>query len=293
MAKKSGRGKPRKVAAAGARKGPQPKKKTGQVNREPIEQPTPEMTARVTFDLITITDEMGKALGRGYRRRPLFETMRTKGAISPDEVDALRFYRTAHDRCEYSPMKSCLNVEHSGGGFSAAQAVFRSTPAILAARRNLRLCEARLGHSLGTMRAVALEDLSFSELAIRRYGCREKDGKVLPKSGRDRARVKDEFQAGLLMLTDVVRSLTTQAGVEEIWIFPEEDGTATIRRGLVAPVRTYRCWGDSEKLDTIMADLRKRWGGALRFDNPVLARAALDDADAGRLNRLEPEELAA
>jgi hypothetical protein len=283
--RKSGRGKSR-ANTGGAKKKPQ-------VIKEPIEQPTPEQSARVTFDLITITDEMGKALGRGYRRRPLFETMRTTGAISPDEVDALRFYRTAHDRCEYSPMKSCLNVENGGGGFSAAQAAFVTTPSVLAARRNLRLCEARLGHSLATMRAVALDDRSFSELAVQRYGCREKDGKILPKSGRDRARIKDEFQAGLLTLTDIVRSLTTQAGVEEIWVFPEDDGTATIRRGIVAPARTYRCWGDSEKLDTIMADLRKRWGGQLRFATPQAARDALDEADAGRLGRLLPDELAA
>lgn len=283
--RKSGRGKARKTTSSA--------KKKLQITREPIAQPTPELAARVSFDLITITDEMGKALGRGYRRRPLFETMRTKGAISPDEVDALRFYRTAHDRCEYSPMKSCLNVEHAGGGFSAAQIAFTSTPSVLAARRNLRLCESRLGHSLATMRAVALDDRSFSELAIQRYGCREKDGKILPRSGRDRTKVKDEFQVGLLRLTDIVRSLTTRAAVEEIWVVPEEDGTATIRRGLVAPARTYRCWGDSEKIDTIMADLRKLWGGAMRFDTPQAAIKALDEADADRLNRLLPDELAA
>lgn len=261
--------------------------------RDVIDEPTPEMRARVAFDIGMIKCEMGKVIGRAYRRRPLFETMRTAGALSPDEVDALRFYRTAHDRCEYSPMKSCLNVEHGGGGFSASAVAFSSTPSIVSARRNLRLCEAGLGFNVATMRAVALQDRSFSELAIERHGSREKDGKVLPRSGRHRAEVKDEFQAALRVLTDTVRSLTSRAAVEEIWVWPEEDGSATIRRGLVAPTGTYRCWGDGEKLDAIMAGLRERWGRALLFTNPVIARAALDEADAGRLGRLLEEELAA
>ncbi len=94
-------------------------------------------------------------------------------------------------------------------------------------------------------------------------------------------------------LTDIVRSLTTQAGVEEIWVYPEEDGTATIRRGIVAPNGMYRCWGDSEKLDVIMKDLRDAWGGKLQFATAVAARAALEKADAGRVGRLLDEELAA
>lgn len=286
MARKTNRG---RGAAGSARKA-----KINKVSAAtPIEQPTPEMTARVTFDLVTIKDEMGRSIGRGYRRRPLFETMRSAGALSPDEVDALRFYRTAHDRSEYSPMKSCLNVEHGGGGFSAAAILFSSVPSVVMARRNVRLCEARLGPTLTTMRAVALDDRSFSELAIERHGSREKDGKVLPRSGRHRAAIRQEFQAGLLVLTDIVRSLTTQAGVEEIWVYPEEDGTATIRRGIVAPNGMYRCWGDSEKLDVIMKDLRDTWGGKLQFASAMAARAALEKADAGRLGRLLDEELAA
>jgi hypothetical protein len=249
--KKSGRGTAKKTTA----------KAKAPTIRVPIEQPTPEMQARVTFDLNDVKTEMGQILGRAYRRRPLYETMRAAGAISPDEVDALRFYRTAHDRCEYSPMKSCLNVEHGGGGFSAVAVAFTSSPSIVIARRNLRLCEATIGHGLNVMRAVALHDRSFSELAIDRHGSRENGGKVVPRSGRHRAEIRAEFHDALGRLTDTVRSLTTQACVEEVWIYPEDDGTATIRRGLVAPAGTYRCWGDSEKLDMIIADLRKKWGG--------------------------------
>lgn len=282
--RKSGRGKVRAGSAKTTKR---------VVDAYRIEEPTPELRARVAFDIATIKCEMGKVIGRAYRRRPLFETMRTAGALSPDEVEALRYYRTAHDRCEYSPMKSCLNVEHGGGGFSASAVAFSTSPSIVSARRNVRLCEEGLGFTLATMRAVALQDRSFSELAIDRHGSREKDGKILPRSGRHRTEVKDEFQAGLRILTDTVRILTTRAAIDEIWVWPEKNGTATIRRGLVAPTGTYRCWGNSEKLDVILARLRERWGNALSFSSPTEARAAMDEADAGRLGRLLEEELAA
>lgn len=66
-------------------------------------------------------------------------------------------------------MKSCLNVEYGGGGFSAVPVALFNSPSIVSAKRNVRLCEASLGAALATMRAIALADRSFSELAIERY----------------------------------------------------------------------------------------------------------------------------
>ena len=287
--RKSGRSKGRATTAA----------KRPPTVKEAIDQPTPEQAARATFDLGTVKTEMGQFVGRAYRRRPLFETMRANGGLSPDEVDALRFYRASFDRIERSPMKSCLNVE-PGGGLTPASAVFTATPSVLVAKRNVRLCEAGLGFNLPTMRAVALLDRTFSEIAIERYGGRDQDWivdgeprtRIAPRSGRHRQIIREEFGAALKVLTDTVRSLTTRAAVQEVWVYVDDDGTATIRRGLQAPNGLYRCWGDSEKLDTIMEALRVRWGRQLKFRTPELARAALDEADAGRLSRLEPDELA-
>lgn len=281
--RKGGRGKARKTVSATTKK--------ASLQREPIDQPTNEMQARVTFDLVTVRTEMGQAIGRAYRRRPLYETMHAAGAISPDELAALHFYRTAFDRCERSPMKSCLNID-GGGGTRADAAVFSATPSMLDAKRKVRMAEAGLGSVIDTMRAVALEDRTFSDLAMQRYGSRVQDGKAVPKSGRHRQLVQREFHVGLLILTDTVRSLTTRSGVEEIWVFPQDDGTGIIRRGGCAPNGLYRCWGDSVKIDRIMKDLRAMHGSELKFITPERARAALDMADAGRLARLEPEELA-
>ncbi|MGW8278540.1 hypothetical protein ACWGK7_03465 [Sphingomonas aurantiaca] len=274
------------------------------VLREPVEQPTPELMKRAAFVLGPVKSEMGEVLGRAYRRRAIFETMADQGGISPDELDALRFYRATFDRCDRSPMRSCLDVD--GNGVMRADGY---TPrSIIDAKKRLRLCEAGLGSALSTMRAVALDDLSFSQIAIARFGCRivryehvdaerrsrgDHREKIRPRSGRDREVVRREFQHGLLTLTDIVRSITTRAGVEELWVCPEDDGTATIRRGALAPNGLYRCWGDSEKIDAIMTTLRKVHGARLMFDTPQRARSAMDNADESRLERLDPEELAA
>lgn len=274
------------------------------VLREPIEQPTPELMERAAFVLGQVKSEMGDVVGLAYRRRAIFETMAMQGGISPDELEALRYYRSTFDRCDRSPMRSCLDVDGTG----AMRADGYTPRSIITAKKQLRRCEARMGPSLSTMRSVALDDLSFSQIAIARFGCRvlryehvdaerrargEHREKIRPRSGRDRDVIRREFLHGLRALADTVRSLTTTAGVEEVWVYPEQDGTASIRRGVSAPNGLYRCWGEADKIDTIMSALLAEHGPRLVFNTPQLARAALDRADEGRLERLDPEELAA
>lgn len=277
------------------------------IETEPLQQPTPELMQRAAFVIGPVKSEMGKVIGRAFRRRAIFENMAEQGAISPDELAALRFYRTTFDRCDRSPMRSCLDVD--GNGVPRADAVaFMRTKSVLEAKKRLRMCEAGLAGGLPTMRAVALDDQSFSQIAIARFGCRvakfqpvdaagrargEHREQIRPRSGRDREVIKQEFHAALQVLTDTVRSVTTRNGVEELWIHPADDGSATIRRGVVAPVGLYRCWGDSQKLDAIITSLRHKHGGALQFNSPRHARTALNKADRGRLERLESHEMGA
>lgn len=279
------RGKPN--AASAARRDP----------ASTADRPTPEMEARVKFDLGQVTTETGLPFGFAYRRRPLIETMGASGGLSPDELNALRFYRTAFDRSERSPMRSCLNIS-GGRGTVATSSLINATPAMIDAKRKVRVCESALGQSLTTMRGVVLDDKSFSDLAIERFGSRlaKASGgrtRVAPKSGRHRELIRQEFIAGMRALTDQIRRMVTTGGVEEVWVDLQDDGTATIRRSVAAPGGRYRCWGDNILIDRVMADLHERYGPALAFKSAPLAIAALRGAEDGRLRHLEPEELAA
>jgi len=298
LRKVKGRGKS-KAKAASSRKADKPF----------ADQPTPEMQARVAFSLGPVVSEMGDVLGLAYRRRPLIETMASKGAISPDEIGALRYYRTAFDRSERSPVKSCLNISSSGRAAPAAFGMKSATPSMLEAKRKVAMCESIMGHAKDTMRGVVLEDKSFSQIAMERFGSRtvipprkvDKEGrargdhreKIAPKSGRHRELIRQEFIVGMRLLTDAIRRSITTGAVEEVWVQPLENGGAIIRRSFAAPAGRYRCWGDNVLVDRVMSDLRKTHGDDLQFPSAAAAIAALKDAEDGRLRHLQPEELAA
>ncbi len=294
------------------------------IQAEPIDQPTPEQGARVTYLRTVHTDEMGVRVGMGYRREPLFETMAKKSAnaITRDELAALQFYRGAFDGCEMSMTRSCLNVSNGAGLRDPGSALASITPAVIEAKRKLRLCEDVLGLSLATMRAIVLHDRSISDVAIERFGGRKQDwiivnepvfkngrqvrvdGKpltravskerIVPKSGRHRDAISKEFHAGLRLLTKRVRFLVSTPGIEEVWIEPGQGAArAMIRRGVAAPNGLYRLWGHSEQVDDLMSRLRDVNGEGLSFPTPQDARAALDEADGGRLLRLSNVEMGA
>jgi hypothetical protein len=286
----------------------QPKARAAQPQAAGIERPPAEQQQRVRFELGQVISEMGQVMGLAYRRLPLIETMGKGGKLSPDELGALRYYRTAFDRSERSPVKCCLNV--SGvGGTGPSHALFHATPAMIDAKRRVRLCESVLGHSLETMREVVLSDKSFSQVAIERFGSRvirptphvDKEGRargehreqIRPRSGKHREIIRREFADGLRELTDAVRYMITRGAVEEVWVEPEQGGPATIKRGLFAPAGRYRCWGDWAMIDKIMKILRDKHGDGLVFRSAVDALAALKDAEDGRLRHLEDDELAA
>lgn len=288
-----------------------------------IEGPTPEQAARFQYQRGEVRNEAGQRLGTAYRRRPLFETMAATAKIAPDEAAALRYYRGAFDRCERSATKSCLNITMGGGMRGMPAELANATASMVEAKSRLRRCESVLGVNLATMRAVALEDRSFSDVAIERFGARRQswilvdepvlqngrrvvvDGKpqtrpvhrekIVPRSGRHREIVRAEFQAGLRALTDHVRAMTNMGGADELWVDLDGDGRATIVRGLCAPLGRYRWWGSRDNVSEVLYRIRTSREG-LTFTTAAAARAAVDDAnEAGgrRLTCLEPEELAA
>jgi hypothetical protein len=303
---------------------PSPKAKE-KANAITMDQPTAEQAGRVEYVRQQVRDEMGHHVGFAYRRRPLFETMAAgkANAITIDELAALRFYRTAFDRCDQSATKSCLNVGVGGARVSGNDPT-SATPAILEAKRKLRLCEEAMGGQvLTTMRAVVLDDRSFSEIAIERFGGRNQDwiivdepvfrngkpvtenGKpvtktvhrerIAPRSGRHRQVVSDEFRIGLRALTDRVRSLVSRPGIEELWIESAGKG-ASIRRGVCAPNGLYRRWGSSIHIDGVLAAMRGMYGETLSFMSASAAQGALEAADTAtgnHLSQLASEELVA
>lgn len=283
------------------------------------ERPTEEMMGRVEYKYGPVKTEMNIQIGAAYRRSPLYLTMAKKGRFTLDQLAALDEYRGVFDRCERSPCSSCLANPHGGRGTAPASSFMTASPAIVEAKRKLALLERELGIYLGTMRAVVLEDKSFSAIAMERYGCRARswievekplmrggkqvlvNGKpqfrsahreeIVPRSGRDREKIAREFEEGLKRLVLAADRLG-RVDVNELWVHAREDGTATIRRASHAPNGAYRMWGRARVVDQVLDDLVAAHGGILVFPTVEAARAALDAADGERLRHLEPDELA-
>lgn len=288
--------------------------------REVAEQPTPEMLARVEFEFGPVRTEMNIQIGSAYRRLPLYLTMAKKSdRFTWEELNAMRLYRSVFDRCERSPMGCALSTDVGGRGL-APNSFIHASPGVVEAKRKLALLERGLGKALPVLRAVILEDKSFSVIAMERFGCRARswiivdepvmregravrvDGKavtravhredIVPRSGRDRARVAKEFYDGLKLLALAAERIS-EAGVHEVWVHAREDGTAIIHRAALAPNGTFRMWGHPGVVESVLNRLLERNDDRLTFPSPQAARDALMEAADGSLSQLEPDELAA
>lgn len=173
-------------------------------------------------------EQMGKAVyvrhnSLSYRRQPLFETLaKTHGWISDDALRAMRMYREWHEASNKSLTRCSLDVEGRGGGMPSG------LPPIIGASFSLKLCQAAIGSIVDVFDKIVLEDRSFSDVAIERYGSRRqswlkqpsakgaKQGKgakfvekIIPKSGRHRETIANEFQAGLKRLVEMIATLNS------------------------------------------------------------------------------------
>ena len=173
--------------------------------------PTPEQMKRANYDLCDIVDvEPGKTavtIGKAYRREPYFEELarRDGTGIGADDLRCLRYYRNRFEASQRSPVKSVLNRDQGGGsGEGPMLAALISSDDFKFLERGV------LGATVHTLRAVALEDKSYAQVAMERWGSREQQWivkgehktKLVPKSGRHAEAIRDEFLNALAKLTD-------------------------------------------------------------------------------------------
>lgn len=176
--------------------------------------PTPEQMAKADYV---------RRNSLTYRRQPLFETLaKTHDWISDDALLALRMYREWFEASNKSLTRCSLDVEGRGGGMPSG------LPPIIGASFSLQLCRAAIGAIADVFDKVALEDKSFSDVAIERFGSRRstwiqqpsakaaRQGrpakfveKIVPRSGRHREIIAHEFRAGLKRLVDMIATLNS------------------------------------------------------------------------------------
>lgn len=172
--------------------------------------PTPEQMVHATYSLSDVVDTLKGGvtitIGKAYRREPYFEELARREAtgISADDLRCLRFYRNAFEASQRSPVRSVLNRD-SGGGVGDGPML-----AALISSSDHTYLERDVGAVVHTLRAVALNDKSYAQVAMERWGTREQrwivDGqhkvKIVPKSGRQPGYIRDEFMLALARLTE-------------------------------------------------------------------------------------------
>lgn len=183
-------------------------KKQERLDRD-IVGPTGEQMAHAQYGLQDIVDTVpgGKSItiGKAYRREPYFEELARREAtgISADDLRCLRYYRNRFEASQRSPIRSVLNRD-AGGGKGEGPML-----AALMSASDHRFLEVGIGALVHTLRAVALEDKSYAQVAMARWGSREQQWivkgefktKIVPKSGKHPGIIRDEFLQALARLT--------------------------------------------------------------------------------------------
>jgi hypothetical protein len=180
-------------------------------------KPTPEWIARYGDHQITPVTETGIKMGQAWHREPWFESLvkrdwtdaqreKREPTLTVDDLHALRRYRTAYEASVRSETRSSLNLERGGTGERGEQ-----SPALIRARRDVAMMEAWIGPLIDTVRAVAIDDMSYAQVAMARFGYREVDiyddatgtfrTRTSPRSGRHATLIRVEFQQGVKRLT--------------------------------------------------------------------------------------------
>jgi len=190
--------------------------------RQPKAGPTPEQRqhARYVEQDIVDTAPGGRSItiGKAYRREAKFEKIK---GLGDEQLKALRFYRATFDQSEASEVKSALDIRPFGSGGMAAQEIWSERQA--SARIRLAGLERGIGAVAHTLREVALHDVTFSDLAIKRYGSREVSkiitgkgrqkprivNEIVPKSGKHREAIRVEFFLAVNRLVGNVRPYLT------------------------------------------------------------------------------------
>ena len=146
-------------------------------NNEPEHVPTPEQMHG--FALVDIVDRSANGrmieIGRAYRRRAQIDVLAEQGMFTRDELKALHHYRHHADLIARSPTRDSLCLMRGSGNGPTITA--------LNAAFIVRAIEAAVGSLVDILRAVAVDDVSLSQWAIRRAGAlevrRQRQGRVV------------------------------------------------------------------------------------------------------------------
>lgn len=170
--------------------------------------PSDEQLARYSYALEAVTDQ-GQVIGRAYRRRPLFQTMLSRGEISHAQHYAISFYVEQHNLSNRSLTRDSLAPFNGSGDGSGI------LPCTLRGASEVRIMDKAMGALANTFKAVVIDDDSFNRIAIARWGSKQhefRSGKTVrqiigPKSRTHPRRIKDEFCAALELLMPIAYSM--------------------------------------------------------------------------------------
>lgn len=107
--------------------------------------------------------------GKGYRFRPMIDTMHEMGKLCHADWIALSYYRDQAAIADRSPVKSCLDDSVGGGDIGPSVT-------ILSAELETARIERDMGQLWKLARRVAVDDWSLSRWCIEKHGGRERVG---------------------------------------------------------------------------------------------------------------------
>ncbi|AHE57418.1 hypothetical protein [Sphingomonas sanxanigenens] len=196
------------------------------VGRAKPMKPTAEQMRHGSFEEVDIVDKKAGGasitIGHAYRRQPRFTSI---SGLGTGQIKALTFYRRVFDESEQSETKCALDIG-TGSGVGGSHVAIARMESLAFSNITLRTIEGEIGANLDTLRAVALHDQTFSEVAMARYGSRDVQRITLgkgkappsvvntlqPRSGKHRTMVREQFMAALARLVEAVEPyLQTQA----------------------------------------------------------------------------------
>lgn len=138
----------------------------------PTAEPTPEQQRNGEFVVEDIMDK-GRGgvlirIGKAYRRKPMIEVLHAAGLFTDAELKALKHYRHHAELVERSPLRDSLAFGIPGRNGNGP------TITHLNASFLVGQIERAVGSLTDILRAVAVDDSSLSQWAMKRSGSVEK-----------------------------------------------------------------------------------------------------------------------
>jgi len=159
---------------------------------------------------VSVRTEKGQVVGRAFRRQPYFVTLaklpadrtqpKGKRMITAEQFRAMRFYRASWEGSQASEMRCALDVSVRGGGGDR-----ETIPAGYWESQRVADCERPFGEGLlPTMRAIILQDQSFAQVAMMKWGSRDRQ-RIIVGTGKQKPRIVNEVVPLSKYHTDQVR----------------------------------------------------------------------------------------